>query len=102
MINKNCTQILQKGGNAGIRHGRHCVTIAPCAKLECSGQRDLTWRRNPHTGRLEMHWQVAYAGPPMAIPRRLSPAPEPFSRIRLQALVYRNVRKTLPEGGDLP
>jgi hypothetical protein len=28
------------------------------------------WRRNPHTGRLEMHWQVAHARQPIAISPR--------------------------------
>lgn len=103
MIDKYCRQILHKGGNADVRHGRHCSTIAPRAKLEDKGQPALRcWRRNPHTGRLEMHWQVAYAGPPMSITPRLSPTPAPLSRIRVQALVYQNVLKASSRGGKLP
>lgn len=64
MITKNRTQVFEKGAHA--ENG-----IVPCADRKNMGQRAQTcWRRNPHTGRLEMHWQMTPACAPKAIPRR--------------------------------
>ena len=71
MINKNRTQIFEKGAHAEIPYARHSNGIVPCADLKKMGQRAQTcWRRNPHTGRLEMHWQVTPACALKAIARR--------------------------------
>ena len=96
MINKNLAKHVERGTQAQICYPRHAsATVAYAEFKDVVPQARSCWRRNPHTGRLEMHWQFAARRPIAIATRQMSqtvPTPE-ACRVWIQARVYRNVLK---------
>jgi hypothetical protein len=94
MFNKNRTQILENRVQGETRYACHSNGIVPCAERKDVAERAQTcWRRNPHTGRLEMHWQVPHARQPKTLP-----TPDAWRRIRAHA----KIKEVPPVATDAP
>jgi hypothetical protein len=54
-----------------VRYVCHANGIIPCPQWDASSDRARAeWRRNPDTGRLQMHWLPSHALPSKALPSR--------------------------------
>jgi hypothetical protein len=54
-----------------VRYVCHANGVVPCAHQDVSSDRARAeWRRNPDTGRLQMHWLPSHARSSHALPSR--------------------------------
>jgi hypothetical protein len=54
-----------------VRYVSHASGVVPCAHWDASSDRARAeWRRNPETGRLQMHWLPSHALPSRGLPSR--------------------------------
>ncbi|HEY0746713.1 MAG TPA: hypothetical protein VGD63_08445 [Steroidobacteraceae bacterium] len=59
MTIKQRQRLFEFGDQGAMRYVHHANGVVPCVSGKEAFDRARTcWRRNPHTGRLEMHWQA--------------------------------------------
>jgi hypothetical protein len=58
---KQRQRLFEFGDQGEIRYVHHANGVVPCVSgTEVFDRARTCWRRNPHTGRLEMHWQATH------------------------------------------
>lgn len=70
-----------KQAQDGVRYVCHSNGVIPCPNRDAwSDRARAEWRRDPATGRLQMHWRATHALRPLGAPDREPPASQRYSR----------------------
>jgi hypothetical protein len=84
MIKQGRNPISRVDDQDSVRYVCHANGIIPCPQWDASSDRARAeWRRNPDTGRLQMHWLPSHALPSRALRSGCAPRPSAHGLARV-------------------